>query len=452
MKLPSLSDTVTGSLVEQISAKTLFKLPWKALRIEHLVHVAAVLASCSLIWLNTTPRYWFDSTYSVPIALSNKTSKLVTADLLQILQLVAKLYEVIAIVSISTIVLGIYLSTLAAKGLPLGLITGGYRVGNLGYLAHPGLWFTIRTKAGFLAGITIVCTLWSIAIGPSSAILLVPSPTWWPVQRSKDGIEMSLYGPTGNWGTVLEYNAELDTDPMAGCHTGNHYDLSRTFCPGYGLGQILSVVSSNQSSISTNIVVPTSATGYSRWLKTSRIRGSINKTAVATTLSDHTVEAMSQAGRYSIGTSLFGSSGGNLRISSRATYGIFQPLVQAKCSVFVWNSTSETIKSDDPDNVPIWPTTGLECFDDSRCSAWVNLPPKERALDSSKWAFEGLTGKWLIFNGWICPMHLFRRCSEYLEMSHGRTVRSRTTLKRSIHQGGKSLDPKAQNGISEPVP
>ncbi|ETS73820.1 hypothetical protein PFICI_14766 [Pestalotiopsis fici W106-1] len=403
IKLPDLADadSTENPLVDQLSVKKKLKRPWHIFHLGHLVHVGAVVASCGLIWLNSSARYWFDSTYSISITVSTKSTKLATADILHIFQLAAKVYEMVSIISISAIVLSIYLSKLAVKGLPLGLITGGYRVGNLGYLTHSGLWSTLWTKAGLLAAFTIICTLWSIAIGPSSAILLVPSPAWWPVQQPADGQQMMLYGPPSDWTPKLTYDASIDNNPLLGCEGGNQYVLPYNFCPGYGLWQISnSVANSNQTSMSTNVVVSSSTTGNSRWLKTSQIKKSLNRTTVATTLSDVTIEAITQAGKYSLGIGLFGSSGANLRISNAERDEIYQPLVQAKCSVFDWNSSSQTINSTDPNNIPLWPTAGLACFDDGLCSSWLDLPASARELDSSDWDFDPDVGKLVDFK-WV---------------------------------------------------
>uniref|UniRef100_L2GEZ1 Uncharacterized protein n=1 Tax=Colletotrichum fructicola (strain Nara gc5) TaxID=1213859 RepID=L2GEZ1_COLFN len=107
-----------------------------------------------------------------------------------LLQLPAKIHELLIIASLSSIALAMFRRSLILDGIRLGFLTGGYRIGDLGYLGSSAFWrqgVNIQKPwEFFLAGFVVFATILSTIVGPASAVLLVPILGWYPPPQATD--------------------------------------------------------------------------------------------------------------------------------------------------------------------------------------------------------------------------------------------------------------------------
>jgi len=102
------------------------------------------------------------------------------------LQFAAKIHEVLISLSLSAIVLHyVQYELLHGKGVPLGCLLAPFQVNNLASLWSTGFWATtgragsMRLRRFLLITIIALSVLWPTIVGPSSAILMLPSIGSW---------------------------------------------------------------------------------------------------------------------------------------------------------------------------------------------------------------------------------------------------------------------------------
>ena len=145
-----------------------------------LIPVALSFAILQLSWRYV---YWRDSNHD-PRAVSED---------LGILQIAAKAHEVLMVLSLSDLVLHYLRQGLSSPaGLPFGLFTSAYSVA-LGSQPVSFSFFyalkslcrrtTIQWRSLALAAFLLTSTLLGLAVGPSSAIVLIPRLDWWPSDK-----------------------------------------------------------------------------------------------------------------------------------------------------------------------------------------------------------------------------------------------------------------------------
>jgi hypothetical protein len=120
-----------------------------------------------MLWINHSTIYWFDEG-----RLSNLDEAAIN-NILNALQLLAKIYEIAVLASLAHISIKVFKRRLVGKGLPAGMVTAGYRVGDLFYLASPQFW-SGRKGAALFVIFLFVNTILTVLMGPASAILIVP--------------------------------------------------------------------------------------------------------------------------------------------------------------------------------------------------------------------------------------------------------------------------------------
>jgi hypothetical protein len=155
-----------------------------------------------------------------------------------VLQLVAKLHELFIVASLSTIALAMFRQSLITDGVHLGFLTGGHRVGDLGYLKTAAFWRQGVDMSNLccllLSGFVVFATIMSTIVGPASAVLLVPTLGWYTMNPSDafSKIELPLLY-TRNRANVwypLQHDAPDTCDGVEG--------LFQVSCPAGGFPEI----------------------------------------------------------------------------------------------------------------------------------------------------------------------------------------------------------------------
>lgn len=196
-----------------------------------LVHVAPILTTSAVFYVNFRRIY-------IGVDFPGMTD----ADtiVLMLLQLSAKLHEVMIVASLSQVIWhAVRYELLYGEGLPLGLIGSGLSFsslefflkkdfyGSLQYLGDPG---PRLRRVGFVA-LLIGCGMTAILAGPASAVLLVPKADTF----SAGGTNVYLNGSdTDFWPADLSGEmSELE----ALCAGSNSTSID--VCPGGGFGSLL---------------------------------------------------------------------------------------------------------------------------------------------------------------------------------------------------------------------
>ncbi|KAK0743508.1 hypothetical protein B0T18DRAFT_448194 [Schizothecium vesticola] len=141
-----------------------------------LQHLPALGATAVLLALNGLQVFW-------------DTQGLSTSDVnlrLNALQFAAKGHEIAAVASAGAVVLDLVRWLLLRKsGLPLGGVLMGFQVADLTVLWKPPFWSLVAPWRGGAWGrglfvpVLVAAMAISLAAGPSSAILVIPSLDWW---------------------------------------------------------------------------------------------------------------------------------------------------------------------------------------------------------------------------------------------------------------------------------
>jgi len=371
--------------------KRVIRSRWQHVRSGLILHSPAMVISVTLICLNNFGTFWFEMQRSVRITGSLEIS---TINVLHLLQLAAKAYEMLLVLSLSSIVLGVYRRMLVTTGLPLGLITAGYRAGSFMYLRTSALATGILAHRRFLLfGILVVfTTVLLVLAGPASAILMVPTPGWWSM-----GSDYASVMPP------VTYTRSRDFLWPEAVHTGDMLKRMKTLCsqrdatsdfscPGHGYSEIRQWVTEwNGDALkgSRAVITMKSATVTTEiYREVSAVLPSNDSATFTTTLSSVTaltvrsyfdyVTQMHDVGRI--------SHAANIRLRTTETADSnFQPLTQTKCRAFDMGDIRESRQKNDTANLPYWPMEHIKCFDDARCAAWKARPPRERLVSDNLW-------------------------------------------------------------------
>jgi hypothetical protein len=111
---------------------------------------------------------------------------------LQALQFVVKAHEILMTMSLGDIVLHrIRWDLIVRLGVPFGLLSSAYQLGDLGYLFSPefraSVWRPSSHDPSFsrltLSLLVLVSSLLSLVVGPSSGVLFIPKLSWWPLKK-----------------------------------------------------------------------------------------------------------------------------------------------------------------------------------------------------------------------------------------------------------------------------
>jgi hypothetical protein len=158
------------------------KRNWRRVLTRSVIHLAPVAVTAYILQLNFRRIYWRDSN-------DKKLNEYLGA-----LQVAAKLHEVLIIYSLSQVVLyNLQRNLVSCQGVPFGLFSSAYHTFLGGYpftLSYFHSWATIFGKRASrststrgrwlgLAFLVLLVALLSLAVGPSSAIVVIPRLGWW---------------------------------------------------------------------------------------------------------------------------------------------------------------------------------------------------------------------------------------------------------------------------------
>ncbi|KAK5455005.1 hypothetical protein LTS15_005725 [Exophiala xenobiotica] len=158
-----------------------------------LPHMTASIVAAIVVGINFRNLYWMDLVDPTVEILPGITQ----GGALNALQLAAKLVELVLVASLGSIVLHVAQNHLVGDhGLPLGLITNTFSIGSGDFLRTKAFWASAWTsKAHYWRFwlFSLFATLLATLTGPSSAIAVIPSLNWFPVDEPFDNNVLPYY-------------------------------------------------------------------------------------------------------------------------------------------------------------------------------------------------------------------------------------------------------------------
>ncbi|KAL3422774.1 hypothetical protein PVAG01_06930 [Phlyctema vagabunda] len=304
-----------------------------------IVHLIPIIISICVIQLSFRRAFLFDvedqSTGNVKI----RQWSIRIDDFLNTLQLLAKIHEILMVSSLSAIVLYITrLHLLGRKGLPFGLLTAGYSVGSVEYIASKGFWISGMNRVFW--GFTIFlacCTGYANLLGPSSAIAMIPNLGWWPDNHaySDRAVKIGfLYNNSALWPLSLSRDnvyplangiegdvCQLDFQTYRSCPIGG-FEVLRTWAKAY----------SNVGIKQTALVVDPESDA--KRLLQGDLTKNTNSTSVAisTSLTQNLAVTMSSFWQFLQTRQLPARNITRPKFIVNTEDMIYQPLVQVQCS------------------------------------------------------------------------------------------------------------------------
>ncbi|CAG8950145.1 hypothetical protein HYFRA_00008380 [Hymenoscyphus fraxineus] len=207
---------------------------WKAAR-SCLVHVPALSLTAFVLFINFSQTYW----ENVGAPTQNVR--------LNLLQLAGKVLEMLVVTSLSCVVVNhIQYELLHGSGLSLGIVLAGFQATTLTSIFNPSLWKKLSARGSrkrryrFIILLVLLVILCAV-VGPSCAILILPSIDWWP-DKSATFSENRFYINANKsvlWPTHVTVE---DTFFPPACGQPNATFVE--YCPASGLSAIRDSVSS----------------------------------------------------------------------------------------------------------------------------------------------------------------------------------------------------------------
>ncbi|GKT65210.1 hypothetical protein ColTof3_12549 [Colletotrichum tofieldiae] len=355
-----------------------------------LVHIPALGSTAVILWISMEKWFWFPE---------DGPCDGISADVIgNVLQFAAKIHELLIVASLSAIAIAMFRRRLVGRGVRLGFLTGGYRVGDIGYLLsspfrHQGLDGTMPWEI-LLVTYLVFATIMSTVVGPASAVLLVPTLGWFPLKHDKafSKLEMPVLYDTSFdevWPTSF-------TDAMPWNKTGLQCTtvegLYYAGCPSGGYSEIWNWVQTfGSTNLKNNLTFNYPSTDLRRHLvftQADTLSEANDKPMLLTTPSHFFMTVMGLFQKYIDGNSVGDVSGG-ARYELKAKIAdpdgtsvddsIYQPFVQSKCRVYNKTEILETGET------MFYPTEYLNCFGDTECQRLKDKPPM---VNSTWWKEE----------------------------------------------------------------
>lgn len=315
-----------------------------------VVHLLPIAATVALIYINIARLFWFPA--DGPGGASVDT-------VLNALQLLAKLYEILVIASLASITLKIFKRRLVGSGLPLGLLTGGYRVGDLTYLISGPFWRNWSALSIFLALNTILATI----AGPASAILIVPGLDWYPLKGAITNIEAVHYDSIMDraWPTIVDSSFY---DEILECQ--NEWGTWAYWCPAAGFSELWAWLKGwEHSGLTNNLQFQEPAASIRRQLLLNEPEG--NPVTFSTTVSASSILSIGRFLNYlksrDVGSI---SQTHRFKLTTTDATKIYQPLVQTQCQVYERNDLFGV--SGEPG---AFNASHVNCFNDETCGTML---------------------------------------------------------------------------------
>ncbi|KAH6886824.1 hypothetical protein B0T10DRAFT_575171 [Thelonectria olida] len=335
-----------------------------------LVHVVPIGLTAVLLWLSYSCKFWFPET-----GLHNRYVSAKAKNILNWLQLAAKLYEIVVVASMGAITLKVFKRAFVDTGVPLGILSGAYRVGDVPFLLNEGFWRALllgcwkNVKTIALAALFIATTLLSLLVGPASAILIVPQLDWFPLPGAFSNTTLPLFYKGNNsiiWPTFLN-DSLWPTKEEEGLHYCRLERGSVMYdCPAGGYANVYTWLDGWEfSGLPDNITFEDPSGTVSRRLD---IYPNGENGTFITTPTALTAKTMGQLKHYIQSKPLrkLGAISDTHRwklqydLSKNQSMANLQPLVQAKCNI----GNISLTKINSTRNIT-FPSDSLRCFHDN---------------------------------------------------------------------------------------
>jgi hypothetical protein len=377
------------------------------------IHLLPFAISIILVLINVRRTFWYDfleeGEFEAPSWTIRWLRAHISVDMLKsMFQLAAKIYELLVFASLSELTLSLLRRQLIRSRLPLGLLTAGYRVGQVPYIFSSqffnGTWSRVfssrkesekdsesvrrRTRVWF-AVLIFVNTIIVLLAGPASAILIIPEQDWFPSAKTLEKLSTPFYyafPPNKTWSTAIHLNDLRDDGMFQRCERSNGYLLF--WCPTAFYPALADWVSTmiNFRRFDAN------STHYPRFIlpdydgQFMAREVEVIATTLTTNISSSPFQIHTRATTISIPSFLtinrfvhvmssFSRStlsdifwlARNFKLKTTDASRIFQPYVQSTCRPYI----IEEIK---PGDTIYFPTDGLECFQDKECEKALSKP------------------------------------------------------------------------------
>lgn len=204
--------------------------------VEFLVHSIALGTICALFWVNFSNH--FKSNFQVKMTERRNLE-------IKLLQLGAKLHELVMLSSLSFIVFHYMRKLLTGRnGIPFGLVGAPYVTQSPATVVKQPFLVGFRHSWPFGLLLVVVCVL-SVLVGPSSAIAMIPSLNWFELKEPwPKGDQTIWYAnrpahefPTDQlWPTVFNAADWFNSTGEADCKENSF--ISRVYCPAAGYPDI----------------------------------------------------------------------------------------------------------------------------------------------------------------------------------------------------------------------
>ncbi|KAK8862849.1 hypothetical protein PGQ11_009084 [Apiospora arundinis] len=357
----------------EATPKRVLRTGWLRFIQSWLVHTPAVLSTVAIVYIGSTQQFWFPEqgpSFIGGIQASPST-------IINLLQVAAKIHEIMMVLSLSAIMLAIYRRRLIGDGVRLGFLTAGYRVGDLKYLLSSSFWSQGSNKPWeiLLCGFLVFATVMSATVGPASAVLLTPSLDWFEFTRdtafSNMGSPLTYNYKRGRvWRRLLMANS-TDAAKPALCRTP--WGLYAADCPAKGFREMNQWAKEwRATNLTTPILFHAIASDIGRRLETKIDEQQL--VALSTTPSEFLLNSIGLFQNFIAAVDIGAVSGspwlGKLRYRLNTTGSavqantpseeLFQPQVQSKCQIYEYSAYMSNTKIH-------YPTEGLDCMGDNEC-------------------------------------------------------------------------------------
>ncbi|KAK7993715.1 cytochrome p450 61 [Apiospora arundinis] len=354
--------------------KKVLETTWKRFFKSWPVHLFPVTATVAVTYVGSTRWFWYPE--QGPVVLRQQLTHDITSNLLQLL---AKVHEIIIVFSMSAIALAMFRRRLVGDGVRLGFLTGGYRVGDLEYLfsspfRHQGMDYA-RPWEVLLCGFLVFATIMSTLVGPVSAVLLVPAIGWFdyaPGTAFSNIASPLIYGMPQK--SVWPPSMEVTNNTQSCVRSSGIYSDG---CPARGFREIYEWVKDwSATDLRNPLIYQSTTSSIARHLVT--IQASPEKSVIlSTTPSDFLVGSIGLFKNYIANTPVGEVSGdARYRLATKSETTVqgdkfasvlYQPMVQSKCKVYDYG---EYMKLDKVS----YPSKDFNCMGDTDCKARKDNP------------------------------------------------------------------------------
>lgn len=334
-----------------------------------LVHVVPLGITAFIVYINFARWYWFGEDHSLDFLLPASTIN-------NTLQFVAKVHELLVIASLGALTIKTFKRCLVESHLPLGLLTGAYRVGDVPYIFSSAFWSSLRSRGKLLALFVAVNTIVATLVGPASAILLVPELDWFSFPEAFSKIQTPIFYNRSleeTWPRVVSGAILNRTGELSGCDSLHGWYAY--WCPGAGFPELWNWISGwESSSLDTTLTSQDPTGAVRRRILIEPWFDSLGYSLLSGRSSASYASALSVASLVTIGRLLNFIKENNgedevfsttddvkfkLTTSDKST--IYQPLVQTSCLPY----NQEVLRQ--VDGAVGFEYSQLNCFDDPEC-------------------------------------------------------------------------------------